>query len=44
MHKIWADVIQASLFTLPRLLVAILLVQIQGAVYVVYNFLGVGIL
>ncbi len=45
MHKIWAILIQAALFTLPQLLAAFLLAPIQGAVYAVfYSFLGVGII
>ena len=45
MHKGWAIVIQAALFTLPQLLAALLLSPLQDAVYTVaYSWLAVGVI
>jgi membrane protease YdiL (CAAX protease family) len=44
MHKLWAIVIQAALFTIPQLLAAFLLAPSHGLIYaLLYSFLGVGI-
>ncbi len=44
-NKVWAIVFQASLFTIPQVLAAFLLLPVQGVVYaVVYSFIGVGLI
>ena len=45
MKKCWAIILQATLFTLPQLIAALLLSPLQGVTYtVVYSWLAVGVI